>query len=115
MYGKKIDIQSIARSLTRSWAPITLGSIEDYEVKLTRYEGVYGWHEHSNHDEFVYVISGHIAVEFEDRRVELFPGEGIFIRKGTVHRSRGIEPSVVMLVERENIMQQVRMIEGRDD
>jgi uncharacterized RmlC-like cupin family protein len=59
---------------------------------------VSGWHHHGGHDTIVYVISGHVAIEFgEDgrRAVEAGAGDFLVIPSGLVHREStpGDEPS----------------------
>jgi mannose-6-phosphate isomerase-like protein (cupin superfamily) len=48
----------------------------------------YYWHFHPNSDETFLVIEGRLAIEFEDGRVELNPGQLV-----TVPRGMPIEPT----------------------
>ena len=57
-----------------------------------------GWHHHGGHDTIVYVISGHVAIEFGEggrRAVQAGAGDFLVIPSGLVHREStpGQEPS----------------------
>jgi uncharacterized RmlC-like cupin family protein len=59
---------------------------------------VSGWHHHGGHDTIVYVISGHVAIEFGEggrRGVQAGAGDFLVIPSGLVHREStpGQEPS----------------------
>jgi uncharacterized RmlC-like cupin family protein len=50
---------------------------------------VSGWHHHGGHDTIVYVISGHVAIEFGEggrRAVQAGAGDFLVIPSGLVHR-----------------------------
>lgn len=100
---KKIDVSESAESIKDAWSPITLGDVEDCLVKLVVFEGAYAKHKHVRHDEFIFVADGKICVEFEDATVELETDEGIFIEKGTVHRSKCEGRATVLLFEKRTI------------
>lgn len=45
-----------------------------------------GWHYHECDMQFVYIIKGEVAIEFEDGTVATFgPGDAMFIPGGTIH------------------------------
>ena len=59
---------------------------------------VSGWQHHGGHDTIVYVISGHVAIEFGEggrRAVQAGAGDFLVIPSGLVHREStpGDEPS----------------------
>ena len=50
---------------------------------------VSGWHHHGDHDTIVYVLSGHVAIEFGEggrRAVQVAAGDFLVIPRGLVHR-----------------------------
>jgi uncharacterized RmlC-like cupin family protein len=57
-----------------------------------------GWHHHGDHDTSVYVIEGHVRIEFGPgggQAMEAGPGDFVRIPKGVVHRevNAGTTPS----------------------
>lgn len=102
---KKINITNLTKFLKKPWVPITLGQVENYDIKLLKYEGEYFRHKHEKHDEFVFVYDGKITIELEDNKeINLSSGEGVLIEKGTVHRSKSDGDSLVIVFERDTIL-----------
>jgi mannose-6-phosphate isomerase-like protein (cupin superfamily) len=99
---RKIVISNIAKLLHKPWTPLKIGSVEDYDLKLAVFEGEYFRHHHTNHDEFIYVYNGKISIEFDDSEVELREGEGVFISKGTPHKSKCLEGKALILLFEQN-------------
>ena len=105
MATKKVTIKNIIKYLKKPWITVTLGKVEDYEVKIVKYEGEYFWHKHEKHDEFMLVYQGKISVDLENNKtISLAKGEGAWIEKGTFHRSRGDKKAVVIVFERDTIV-----------
>lgn len=65
-------------------------------------EPPHGGEMHPDGDELLYLVSGRLAVELEDRdpprRVELTPGQAIVVPRGVWHRVRLAEPSQVLYI-----------------
>ncbi|MFL0802605.1 MAG: cupin domain-containing protein [Agarilytica sp.] len=57
-------------------------------------------HYHDHHDLMATIISGQSAINFKGRKVELKPGDAVFIPKGTYHWAERLndEPVVVFAV-----------------
>ena len=102
---KKINIKQVVPYLKKTWTPIVLGKVEDYEIKLSEFNGEYFWHKHERHDECMLVYDGSISIELEGKKeVKLKEGELIVIEKGTPHRSKAKDKALVLLFERDTIM-----------
>ncbi len=99
-----IDIQKLADACTDKWWNQTLCQVNDSVVRLAVIQGEYHWHEHKEIDEFFYVIDGRFLVDLEDRVVELAPKQGFVVPKGVRHRTRAPERTVVLMVERADII-----------
>jgi mannose-6-phosphate isomerase-like protein (cupin superfamily) len=101
---KKVNVIEVARGIEKSWLPVRLGLIDDYEFKVAIFDGEYKPHKHVKHDELLFVIEGSIREEFEDgTEIEVNQGEGIFIEKDTVHKSKSEGRAVVVVVEKVTI------------
>jgi quercetin dioxygenase-like cupin family protein len=48
-----------------------------------------GWHIHKCQAQFVYMLSGWVDLEFEDRKVRINAGDSIMIPGGTPHNETG--------------------------
>jgi len=67
-------------------------------------QGEYHWHKHDEEDEFFYVVEGRFLIELEGRTVDLGPRQGFVVPKGTLHRPRASERTVVLMVEGAGIV-----------
>ncbi len=99
-----IDIQKLADACTDKWWNQTLCQVNESVVRLAVVQGEYHWHEHNEIDEFFYVVEGHFLIDLEDRIVDLGPKQGFVVPKGVRHRTRAPERSIILMVERADIV-----------
>jgi mannose-6-phosphate isomerase-like protein (cupin superfamily) len=99
-----IDVQKLADACTDKWWNQTLCAVNDSVVRLAVIQGEYHWHEHKEIDEFFYVVDGRFLIDLEDRVVELAPKQGFVVPKGVRHRTRAPERTVILMVERQDII-----------
>ncbi|MFL6583490.1 MAG: cupin domain-containing protein [Chthoniobacterales bacterium] len=99
-----IDIAALVEACTDQWFNQTLCRVDESVVRLGVVEGEYHWHKHENEDEFFYVISGRFLIDLEDQTIDLTPGKAVVIPKGTMHRPRAPERTVILMVERAGIV-----------
>jgi len=99
-----IDEKSLADATQYQWYNQTLCKVNDSVVRLGVIQGEYHWHKHDQDDEFFYVVEGLLAIDLEDRTVELAPRQGFVVPKGTVHRTRAPERTVILMVENAGII-----------
>ena len=99
-----IDVQKLVDACTDKWWNQTLCKVNDSVVRLGVVEGEYHWHSHKDLDEFFYVVSGRFLIDLDDRTVDLAPGQGFVVTKGVPHRTRAPERTVILMVEREDII-----------
>ena len=110
---RKVSALESAKDLEQPWTQLKLGSVENYDVKVAVYQGEYMRHVHEHHDEFIYVLSGTVYIEFEAEEVTLCPGDGIIVGKGTAHKSRCEGRAEVLLFEKDTIMDDYVKLEER--
>jgi mannose-6-phosphate isomerase-like protein (cupin superfamily) len=67
-------------------------------------QGEYHWHQHVDEDEFFHVVSGRFLIDLEDRTIDLGPGQGFVVPRGTMHRPRAPERTVILMVETAGIV-----------
>ena len=99
-----IDERALADACEYKWYNQTLCQVNDSVVRMAVVQGEYHWHKHDEDDEFFYVVEGHLSIDLEGRTVELSPRQGIVVPKGTVHRTRAQERTVILMVENAGIV-----------
>jgi mannose-6-phosphate isomerase-like protein (cupin superfamily) len=99
-----INEKAIADACEYDWYNQTLCRVNDAVVRLGVVKGEYHWHKHDDDDEFFYVIDGNLLIDLEDRTVELSPRQGFVVPKGTMHRTRAIERTSILMVENYGII-----------
>ena len=99
-----IDVHKLADACTDKWYNQTLCKVNDSVVRLAVIQGEYHWHEHQDIDEFFFVLDGHFLIDLEDRVVDLASREGFVVPKGVRHRTRAPERTVILMVERADIV-----------
>ncbi|HEY7209596.1 MAG TPA: cupin domain-containing protein [Bryobacteraceae bacterium] len=96
--------KELAEACTYKWYNQTLCRVNDSVVRMAVIEGEYHWHRHTVEDEFFYVVEGRLLIDLEDRSVELAPREGFVVPRGTLHRTRAPERTVILMVENATIV-----------
>ena len=99
-----IDVQRLVDVCTDKWWNQTLCQVNDSVVRLGIVQGEYHWHSHTDLDEFFYVVEGCLFIDLNDRVVELQPKQGFVVPKGVEHRTRAPERTVMLMVERQDII-----------
>ena len=57
------------------WAPRVIAELNDYQLKLVKFQGDFVWHRHDDTDEVFLVINGEMEIEFRDGAVTLAAGD----------------------------------------
>jgi mannose-6-phosphate isomerase-like protein (cupin superfamily) len=99
-----VDVGALADACTDRWYNQTLTRVNDAVVRVGVLQGEYHWHKHDREDEFFFVVDGRFLVDLEDRSIELLPRQGLTVPRGTVHRTRAPERSIVLMVEAAGIV-----------
>lgn len=99
-----IDEKAIADACEYKWFNQTLCQVNGSVVRMAVIEGEYHWHQHTDDDEFFYVIEGKLLIDLEGRAVELGPRQGFVVPKTVVHRTRAPERTVILMVENAGII-----------
>lgn len=60
--------------------------MNDYQLKLVKFQGHFTWHDHKETDEVFIVLEGRMSIDFEDGRVDLEQGEMFVVPKGKNHK-----------------------------
>ena len=109
---EKIALNPLVDSVTDQWYNQTLARVNDSVIRLGVMQGEYHWHEHTDDDEFFFVLEGRFLIDLEPqedgvtpgRVVTLEPRDGFVVPKGVRHRTRAPERSVILMVETASIV-----------
>jgi mannose-6-phosphate isomerase-like protein (cupin superfamily) len=94
-----IDLQPLVDGTDEPWYNQSLVQVNDCVVRLGVVQGEFHWHKHDDEDEFFYVVEGKFIIELQGRTVELGPRQGYCIPRGTMHKPRAPERSVILMIE----------------
>ncbi|MCG9660829.1 cupin domain-containing protein, partial [Vibrio mediterranei] len=86
------------------WSPRVISEMNDYQVKLAKFEGEFTWHDHIDTDELFLVISGSMRIELRDGYVELNEGEMYVVPKGIEHKPVAEKECHIMLIEPKGVV-----------
>jgi mannose-6-phosphate isomerase-like protein (cupin superfamily) len=80
-----------------------IAQVNDHEIRISTMTESYHWHAHPDSDESFLALEGGLYIDFDDRTIELHPGQMLTIPRGTRHRTRPIgSRSVNLTFERAN-------------
>ena len=99
-----IDLDAVASESDHPWFSQPLSKVNGSVVRMAVIQGEYHWHKHDNDDEFFYVVEGQLFIDFKDLTYALHPKQGMTVPKGTVHRTRALQRTVILMVENEGIV-----------
>jgi mannose-6-phosphate isomerase-like protein (cupin superfamily) len=92
---------SIESAAEQSYDNHSIAKVNDHEVRISTMTEAYHWHCHPDSDESFLALEGGLFIDFDDRTVELLPGQMITVNRGVRHRTRPIgKRSVNLTFER---------------
>ncbi len=86
------------------WSPRVIAELNDYQVKLVKFQGEFVWHQHDDTDEAFLVIEGEMGISFRDGEVTLRKGELLVVPKSVEHRPHAANECQVMLIEPKDVV-----------
>lgn len=106
-----IDVGALVGRVQDEWYNQTLCKVNDAVVRVGVIRGEYHWHQHRSEDEFFFVLSGRLLIDFERKDddepgkvVTLEPQQGFVVPRGVVHRTRAPERTVILMVETATVV-----------
>lgn len=100
----KVNLSEKFALFSEHWTPKIIAELNDYQIKIVKVEGDFVWHDHSDTDEFFFVIEGTLFIEFESETMELNAGELYVVPKGVQHRPFAHGECKVMLIEPRGVV-----------
>ena len=80
-----LNLQNLLTRFSDHWSQRTIGTINDYEIKLAKLLGEFVWHSHQDTDELFLILYGTLNIQLRDRDVILNPGEIFVVPRGVEH------------------------------
>ena len=97
-----IDLAEKLALFSEHWSPKVVARLNEYEIKLVKFDGEFVWHEHADTDELFFVIAGRLTIQLRDpdeRSVTLGPGQLYVVTGGVEHRPVAEGEVAAMLIE----------------
>jgi mannose-6-phosphate isomerase-like protein (cupin superfamily) len=107
-----IALDPLVTTVRDAWYNQTLARVNESVVRLGVMQGEYHWHEHTDDDEFFFVLEGLFLIDLEPEADGVTPGrvvrlqarEGFVVPKGVRHRTRAPERAVILMIETAGII-----------
>jgi len=83
-----VDPGALSASVDDPYRNVSLGVVNDHEIRMSVMTQQFQWHHHPNSDETFIGVHGELIVEFSDREIVVKPGQILTVPAGTLHRTR---------------------------
>lgn len=100
----KVNLSEKFSLFSEQWTPKIIAELNDYQIKIVKVKGDFVWHNHSDTDEFFFVIDGTLFIEFESKTMQLDAGELYVVPQGIQHRPYAKEECKVLLIEPRGVV-----------
>jgi mannose-6-phosphate isomerase-like protein (cupin superfamily) len=94
-----IDLADLAAGLEQPWSPLTVATMNDYDVRVVKAFGEFTRHTHPETDELFLVLRGSLTIKMDDDAVTLQAGQMFVVPRGTPHQPVSPEGAEVLLLE----------------
>lgn len=85
MARRPVDLAEKFSLFSEHWSPKVVARLNDYEIKVVKVQGEFGWHTHEDTDELFLVTSGKLTIRMHDGDVVLGPGQLFVVSRGVEH------------------------------
>ena len=97
------DPLQISRLVRKDYSNVSLGEVNDHEIRLSVMTEQFRWHRHPSSDETFLGVEGELVIEFEAGELRLAPGQLLTVPAGIRHRTRpGGRRSVNLTFEKKD-------------
>ena len=94
-----INLAAVLSMVEEPWSPRTVGTVNDYDVRVVRTKGEFTRHSHPETDEFFMVLTGSLTIRLDAADVRLGSGDIYVVPKGVHHQPVSPEGATVLLFE----------------
>ncbi len=82
------DSLALGRQVAANYHNVSLGDVNDHEIRMSVMTEQFRWHRHPDSDETFFGVDGELVIEFPEGELVLKPGQFVTVRAGTLHRTR---------------------------
>ncbi|MFL6724175.1 MAG: cupin domain-containing protein [Sphingomicrobium sp.] len=83
-----LDPLALSRLIDEPYRNLSLGPVNDHEIRMSVMTEPFPWHRHPDSDETFYGVDGELIVQFVDSEVVVGPGQFVTVPAGTLHCTR---------------------------
>jgi mannose-6-phosphate isomerase-like protein (cupin superfamily) len=94
-----VDLAAVLATFSEPWAPRTVTTLNDYDVRVVRTRGEFTRHSHPETDELFLVLAGSLTSRMDSGDVDLEQGDLYVIPRGVYHQPVSIDGAEVLLIE----------------
>ena len=94
-----IDLPSALSGIHTHWQPVTVATVNDYDLRVVKTHGEFVWHRHPDTDEVFLVLEGELTIHLRSEDIELGPGQVYVVPRGTEHCPSSDRECSVLLIE----------------
>lgn len=98
----KVNLADAFATFHDHWNPRVAGDINNFQVKLVKFDGKFDWHHHDHEDELFLVVAGRMRVGLRTGDVVVEPGEFIIVPHGTEHCPEALDGECQVLLLEPN-------------
>ncbi|MDX1739590.1 MAG: cupin domain-containing protein [Alphaproteobacteria bacterium] len=104
MQSDVVNLSEKFSKFAEHWSPRVVAEMNDYQIKLAKFQGDFVWHDHKDTDEVFLVVKGAMSIELRDGTVHLSEGEIYVVPKGVEHRPFAEDECHVLLIEPRGVV-----------
>lgn len=93
------NLDAALEGVHEHWSPLTVATVNDYDVRVAKVLGEFTTHSHPETDEFFLVLSGTLAIRLDGGTVELGPGDTYVVPRGVRHQPSAEVETTILLFE----------------
>lgn len=98
-----VNLAAVLGSFDELWSPRIVARVNDYDVRVAKFDGDYVWHSHADTDEFFLVVHGDLVIRLcevgVEREVRLGPGDTFVVPRGTPHVPVTTAEAHILMIE----------------
>jgi len=105
MQSNVVNLAEKFRKFSEYWSPRVVAEMNDYQLKLAKFQGDFVWHDHKDTDEVFLVVKGAMGIELRGGTAHLSEGEIYVVPKGGgEHRPFAESECHVLLIEPRGVV-----------
>jgi len=104
MTSEPVNLAEKLATFSDHWAPRVVAELNDYQIKLVKFEGEFVWHAHADTDELFLVLEGQMDIGFRDRTVTIRKGELFVVPRGAEHITRAERECHALIIEPRGVI-----------